>query len=101
MLGVIITPHAWIPVFLNDPSSKLACCNVCADKPEALNNFFSSETLLNSSVLNSDFKSDSFIENISFSFIFGTNFEILSTSDSDKSRTLPVSRIDDLAAILP
>ena len=33
--------------------------------------------------------------------MFGTNFEILSTSDKDKSRTLPVSLIDDLAAILP
>ena len=33
--------------------------------------------------------------------MFGTNFEILSTSDRDKSKTLPVSLIEDFAAILP
>ena len=100
-LGVIITPHAWIPVFLRDPSNKLACFRVWADKSLELYNFFNSLTRLNSSVLNCDFRSISFFEKISPSFIFGTSLEILSTSDNDKSSTLPVSLIDDLAAILP
>ena len=100
-LGVIITPHAWIPVFLKEPSKRLACFRVCADKSLELYNFFNSLTLLNSSVLSSDFNSASFFEKISPNFIFGTSLEILSTSDNDRSSTLPVSLIDDLAAILP
>ena len=100
--GVIITPQACIPVFLSEPSNSLACLMVSDSRLsdwEILNNWF---ILSKSSSLNLFLNSLWFVSKIELSLVMlGTNFAILSASPKGKSKTLAVSLIDDLAAIVP
>ena len=61
----------------------------------------SSNTFEKSSDLKSLFNFFSSFSKISFNFKLGISLAILSASPSDKSKTLAVSLIEDLAAILP
>ncbi|CAI8427210.1 MAG: Uncharacterised protein [Flavobacterium sp. SCGC AAA160-P02] len=101
--GVIITPQACVPVFLTDPSKMVALFMVSDSIPSP------SEIVLSS--LTISFSSDrrfsilllllSSVPKIVFSLILGTSFASLSASNNGKSKTLAVSRIEDLAAIVP
>ena len=101
-LGVIITPHACIPVFLTEPSSILARLTVSASKSspsEILSSWF---TFSRSSALNALLNCFSSYPKIFPSLdIVGINFAILSASNNGKSKTRAVSRIEDFAAIVP
>ncbi|MCY1554032.1 hypothetical protein D9M68_905750 [compost metagenome] len=99
--GVIITPQAWIPVFRNEPSKTIACSMVSAPRFFAVARVFSSTTFSYSSGRRADFNAFSSKLNILASFIFGMSLAILSASNKGKSNTLAVSRIDDLAAMVP
>ena len=100
--GVIITPQAWIPVFLSEPSRSLACLIVSDSRLsdwDILSNWF---ILSKSSALNLFLNSLWSVSKIELSLvIFGTSLAILSASPRGKSKTLAVSRIDDFAAIVP
>ena len=101
--GVIITPQAWIPVFLTEPSSIVALLIVSEIKSFPKDKLFSSST----NCLSSDLKPATFpllfasSPKIFFSLIKGINFAILSASKSGKSKTLAVSLMEDFAAIVP
>ena len=99
--GVIITPHAWVPTFLREPSKTFAWLIVCPVSEFSFAIFFISLILTISSVLKLSLSSLSVSEKIWLNFILGTSLAILSASGRGKSRTRAVSLIDDLAAIVP
>ena len=86
--GVIIIPHAWVPIFLIEPSITSACFNTSDSKVFCFLISDNSGTSLNASIR--------FTLGLS-----GINFASLSVLLSDNSITLPASLIADLAAILP
>ncbi len=101
--GVMITPQAWIPVFLTEPSKIVALLMVSEVKSVPLAIVCSSSTITFSSarklaILPLLFASS---PKMFFNFTPGINFAILSASKSGKSKTLAVSLIDDFAAIVP
>ena len=74
---------------------------VSACKSSPLDKDLSSKTLLKSSDLKSLLNFFSSFSKISFNFKLGINLAILSASPKERSRTLAVSLIEDLAAIFP
>ena len=99
--GVIIIPQAWVPTFLRLPSKILAWFMVSAWRSSPDERDLSSNTFAKSSDLKSSFNFFSSFSKISFNFKLGISLAILSASPNDKSNTLAVSLIEDLAAILP
>ena len=101
--GVIITPHACIPVFLTDPSMSFARFRTAAKRsfPSAI--FRNSLAEFKSSWfnLNLSANSKSVNENNFFKEISGTSFAKRSASCNGKSITRAVSRMADFAAIVP
>ena len=70
--GVIITPQAWVPVFLKDPSKTFACCKVWPAKSFPLEISCNSLTWENSSGLKFSFNSLTYLtHDIYTSSIYG------------------------------
>ena len=99
--GVMITPQAWIPVFRNEPSKTLACCMVSPERLSSSAKFLISLTRKTSSARSFSLSWASVALKIFPSFMLGNNLAIRSASPKGKSNTRAVSRIDDLAAIVP
>ena len=99
---MIITPQAWVPTFLTEPSRILAWVIVSASKSSPSEIFKSWLTLSKSSGLNSDLSLFVSVSNIVFNLdMLGINLASLSASFNGKSKTLAVSLMDDFAAIVP
>ena len=101
--GVIITPQAWIPIFLTVPSIFNARWKTWPAKsvPRAI--CLISFTRLMSSELFFNFSWSSMSDNLNILFkeISGINFARRSASKSGKFSTRAVSRTEDFAAMVP
>ena len=100
--GVMITPQAWIPVLRKLPSSNCACCKVSDPKSCAAARAFNSFTFSKSSGRKAALSLASSSEKILAKLmLLGMSLAILSASNKGKSNTRAVSRIADLAAMVP
>ena len=100
--GVIITPHACMPVFRTEPSIALAFRRTSADLVSCLMSLRSSRALETSSWFFSlSIRRLSSISKSLFNEISGSIFANESASFKGKFITRAVSRIADLAAIVP
>ena len=97
----MITPQACMPVFLNDPSINLACLITSPSSPSSSNLLISSSAFLSWSAFNFSFTSSFDQPNNLFNLTSGTNLANRSVSGRGKSSTLPVSLMEDLAAMVP